>query len=300
MDSKLTVLVDNTIKEAFKDKCKSNGNVASEEIRKFMEEYLKDSGELEYDLLDVIRKKNDTVEAISNINERIKNILKGSGSMKINGEFKIPLNKSTLAQIADDGCIKRTIKNISSTVVKKNREIYSKHVVDSKKNGESIDINNINFNDEEYIPNKLKMSKYSPKNIVPLNLYKTSGECAEVSVLYKISQDKDMKIYTELHTKDGEKEICEPKLLTIDDSEKIFNTLSEYNRSLEEIESNQNFELDEEIINHKKFKCIFSNDKEDVKNKFDKIIENIDPSYIYQMKYTINNPLEMINKIINK
>ncbi|HBG4020107.1 TPA: hypothetical protein OUM35_002818 [Clostridioides difficile] len=57
MDSKLTVLVDNTIKEAFKDKCKSNGNVASEEIRKFMEEYLKDSGELEYDLLDVIRKK---------------------------------------------------------------------------------------------------------------------------------------------------------------------------------------------------------------------------------------------------
>ena len=27
--------------------------------------------------------------------------------MSINGEFKIPLNKSTLAQIADDGCIKK-------------------------------------------------------------------------------------------------------------------------------------------------------------------------------------------------
>ena len=109
-----------------------------------------------------------------------------------------------------------------------------------------------------------------------------------------------MKIYTEFHYKDINEEKYEPKLLTVDDSEKIFNTLSEYNRNLEEIESNDNFELDEEIINHKKFKCIFNIETNDVKEKFNKIIESNNPNYIYQMKYTINRPLEMINKIINR
>ena len=57
MDSKLTVLVNHTIKEEFKNKCKSNGVVASEEIRKFMQEYLNNSNNVDYDLLDIIKTK---------------------------------------------------------------------------------------------------------------------------------------------------------------------------------------------------------------------------------------------------
>lgn len=282
MDSKLTILIDENIRECFKEQCKSNGTLASEVIRDFIKSYIKENEYADLDLIDLIRLKRLRNNDLKKINNEIKIKVGGKKNMgNSEGKKVIILDKSMIAQLANDGCMKRTIKGITSKIVEKNRQQY--------KLTKELPYN------EEFIAEKLEISKYPPKNIVPLALYKASGECAELAVLLKLMKDNNT-IYTEIN--DEKTDTVNSYILDDSQIEKIERMLNRNISILNDIEENEDYEKDEELVKKKQLECILKGSKGDIRNKFISIVTKNNIKYVYQMKYLVNKPLDMIRTLI--
>ena len=185
-------------------------------------------------------------------------------------------NKSILSNISNDGCIKRGIKSQILTLEKRNKNI--------DKNNKKRDENDIkeNLYDTEFIMKPLNIKQIPAVNVVPLVAYQESAKSAELATIVKLINKEKINIYTECNT---------DKVIFNESNKKIIE--SKYVESIEMLFSDkiqsESIETEENIGIEEKYEI------DDVeKEKFCSIAEPHKYRYLYQLKYKIKNPSEII------
>ncbi|MCT4686049.1 DEAD/DEAH box helicase [Vallitalea sp.] len=196
------------------------------------------------------------------------------------------LNKSILANIANDGCKKRAIKTMITTIENRNKKT---------KGRESYNFHNIG--------EKLNIKGIPARNIVPLVKYQESAKSAELASIYKLLNEDKNIIYTEKQSKapDPNDNIhYEPYIFNKENKELLKQSYTTSLSKLFNIDDDDAIALDEEIKNDKNiiYKIDNITVKDDTnKSKFEDIADPEKYNYLYQLRYEIHNIIEVISKL---
>lgn len=194
---------------------------------------------------------------------------------------RILLTKGLITNLASNPCNKRVIKEIYSHEYQINKAIQ-------RNSSDEVGVDREEY-DLGYIGDKLGIGECPPKNIIPMSYYTSSAICAELETLIKLIYKDECKIFT----CEKEDDYYYDKYLDTKDLHRLTKELSKKIEDYHVIEATDNLSQDNKSFN----KCKYEVQTEEDIQKLKDLIDNKRADYIYQMKFRINNAIDMVGKL---